>query len=104
MSITKEEFDGLSAIEKMRKMVKGFSNCNETFLQRYIFLELTKLYRMWLSSEHDFPPDTWTERQVREALRGIVPMWDVMAIPVYNIKTPKFEEEDFLGLPVLTDK
>lgn len=84
-----EEFDQNSGIQKMRDMVKVFSNCNETFLNRYRIQELIKIYRMWLKSEWNFYPNKWTERQVREALRNQAPMWDINGKPVYAKRIPK---------------
>lgn len=47
------------------------------------------IYRMWISSEWDFLPDTWTERQVKEALAGVTPAWLEEGNPFYLPETKK---------------
>lgn len=78
------EYEKLSDIEKMRRAVNAFSYCNETFLSRYNILELMLLHLTMVNCEWDFLPDQWTDRQVREALKGIVPCWDHNEMPVYK--------------------
>lgn len=78
-----EEFNKLTGMEKMRQIVKALNNCNESFLDQFRFEELIKIYSAWLASGWTFLPDQWTERQVKEALRGIVPNWDFNEKPVY---------------------
>lgn len=101
-----DQFDSLTGIEKMRTMVGALNNCNESFLQGFTIQQLIKIYRMWLSSDWTFMPDTWTERQVREALRGHEPYWNDNEQPVYPkyIRIKKLEPGDMLGLPVVLDK
>lgn len=91
--MTLEEFDKLFDIEKIRVMVKAFGNCNESFLMRYRFQELMKIYRMWLKSGWTLLPDYWAERQVREALKGIAPNWDHKENPIY-IKRVRSKPKD----------
>lgn len=78
-----EEFDKFTGMEQLRAMMGGLNNCQESFLDRYKIPQLIKIYRMWLKSAWDFAPDTWTERQLREALKGIVPNWNDDEKPIY---------------------
>lgn len=82
-----EEYKKLSDIEKMRCVVNSFSYCNESFLMRFNVLELMKLYLKMIECDWDFLPDAWSDRQVREALKGTVPRWDNDENPVYTKKT-----------------
>lgn len=84
MTMDFSEYNKLFDIEKMRMAVNAFSYCNETFLQRYRIADLMKIRLAWVKSEWDFFPDQWTERQVREALRGKAPMWDDNEQPIYT--------------------
>lgn len=79
------EYEKLSDIEKMRRAVNAFSYCNEAFLMRYNILELMLLHLAMVNCKWDFLPDQWTNRQVREALKGIVPCWDGNEMPVYKV-------------------
>lgn len=63
-------------IEELRHLVGNFDACNETFNQRWTVDQLIVIHRMWIESGWDIFPDQWTERQLREALRGIPPNWD----------------------------
>lgn len=78
------EYEKLFDIEKMRRAVSAFSYCNETFLQRYRMADLMKIHLAMVKSEWDFLPDQWTNRQVKEALHGKVPMWDDNEKPMYS--------------------
>jgi hypothetical protein len=81
--MTIEEYNKLYDIEKMRMAINTFAYCNETFLQRYNVKQLMKIHSIMVSCEWDFLADQWTERQLREALKGIVPKWDDNEKPVY---------------------
>jgi hypothetical protein len=62
-----------------------FDECNESFNQRWNIADLIQLYRMHVSSNWDFLPDTWTERQITEALdENKAPDWDDKEQPVYK--------------------
>jgi len=67
------------AIEKIRKMVNLFNNCNESFNQKYDFRQLERLYDAYKDCDYDFPPSYWSDRQIAEALKG---------------KTPKFNDDE----------
>lgn len=69
-------FDGLTAIEQLRKMLLAFSPLRESFLMQFNVTQLRFLYRAWLACDWDYYPDRWHRRQVLEACRGIVPRWD----------------------------
>jgi hypothetical protein len=62
-------------IEELRRMLRVFNDCVEDFNMRYSFDELVKLYRAFRACGWEITPDEWTDRQVKEALRGKVPTW-----------------------------
>lgn len=101
--MTIQEFEELNGIEKMRVIARALGNCNESFLASFTIPQLIKLYKAWITSGWGFYPDQWTDRQVKQALRGHAPMWNNNGQPVYMtyIKVRKFEREDFLGMPVI---
>jgi hypothetical protein len=73
-----------SGAEELRLMVRNFDRCRESFLDAFSLEQLVTIHRAWLASAWDFFPDSWTERQVTEALQGIPPQWDVETeAPVY---------------------
>lgn len=76
--MTKKEYDERYkiGIEQLRAVVKAFGDVNESFVQRFSVSQLIRLHEAWLLCDWDFSPDTWTERQVKEAMRGTVPQWD----------------------------
>jgi len=77
------------AIDELRHMVRNFGNVNENFLAHHSTAELLQIHRAWLASGWDISPEAWTDRQVREAKRGIVPRWDqVTERPVYGRAKP----------------
>lgn len=67
---------GKTGAQELRAAVKAFDYCNESFLDQFTSEELIKIYRVLQKCEWDFLPDTWTKRQVKEALQGKVPRWD----------------------------
>jgi hypothetical protein len=73
-----------SEMAELRLLVRNFGDCNETFLDRFTVPELVRLHRAMLASGWDFLPDRWTARQVKEALRGIVPTWGDDKQPTYE--------------------
>lgn len=75
------------SIDVLRDAVTAFGWCNETFNQRFRVEDLLIIRRCWLAAEWDFFPDQWTQRQVKEALKGIVPRWTTDEKPDYS--TPK---------------
>ncbi len=72
-----------SGIELLRYSVRLLDSCLETFNQKYSAEELLKIAEMMQKSEWDIYPDAWTARQVKEALKGVVPQWT-------DEQTPKF--------------
>lgn len=70
------EFDGLHAIEQMRRVVDWCDDQNETFVCSLTLPQLLMLKRMSLLSAWDFYADQWTREQVRMALRGVAPQFD----------------------------
>ena len=74
-----------SGIELLRRVVKLFDYCNETFNSRYTPEELMSLARICWASGWDFFPDQYTHRQLHEALKyGRLPTWDDNERPVYG--------------------
>jgi len=80
------------SIEKVRAMVRLFDNCNESFNQRFSVEELAKLHRAYVNCAWDIAPDRWEERQVKEALKGKVPVFDENENPVYTKSTRATKE------------
>jgi len=85
----------LSAAEELRLLISNVDYCREGFFDRLTVVELVQLHRMLQASGWDMPMDTWTPRQVREALRGIPPKWDDDEKPVYAARaaTPAAPEK-----------
>jgi len=73
----------MAGMEKLRKAVAAFNNCNESFLDKYDPLELLSIYEAWVKSDWCITPDDWEEQQVTNALFGIVPQWDDNEKPIY---------------------
>lgn len=69
-------------IDELRAARNIFSYCNETFNQRFTTEELLAIAKAHRAAAWDFLPDTWTDQQIAEALRGIVPEWDENERPV----------------------
>lgn len=69
----------------MRAMVRLFNNCREGFNEQFGMRQLEKLYDAYKACGWDIAPDRWTARQVREALRGVLPQWDDEERPMYRI-------------------
>lgn len=72
-----------SGADELRLIVCNMDCSREGFLDQFTAEQLVTLYRAHLACGWDFLPDSWTPRQVREALRGIVPMWDDDERPYY---------------------
>lgn len=70
-----------TGIERLRAAVAAFNNCNETFLDPFTPEQLLRLHDAWKRATHDFYPDQWSARQVREAIgpRCIAPTWRAFA-------------------------
>ncbi len=71
------EFDALHAIEQMRRVVDWCDDQNETFVCSFTLPQLLLLKRMSLLSAWDYYADQWSREQVRMALRGVVPQFDM---------------------------
>lgn len=90
MSATAESPSGRTGIEDLRRLVMNFNYCRESFLERFTIAELVKLHHAHQGCAWDFFPDQWTERQVREALRGRIPTWDpATEKPTYDPPRPR---------------
>ena len=79
-----KEFEERTGMEQMRVIVAALNGCRESFLDQFTIPQLIKLYKAWLNSKWDFMPDEWTDRQVKNALRGKAPMWDNNENPIYT--------------------
>lgn len=86
--MTGAEYDSLPAIDRVRRAVKAFAACDESFLQRFQIVELMQLHRAWVHSEWDFLPHSWTPRQLEQALRGMAPNWDENERPIQGKVIP----------------
>lgn len=78
------KFNEKDPIDHLRAMVNVFSYCNETFNQRYSIDELFAIYKAHVLAEWDFLPDSWTDRQLKEAIKSIVPRWNDNEKPIYK--------------------
>lgn len=74
----------LSGPDEIRLLVSNMNACREGFIERFTPIELLQLHRMMLASGWEFLFDDWTERQVREALRGKPPSWNHDESPSYS--------------------
>ena len=72
-----------AAIEILREMIAAFDQVNEEFNWRFTLPELVRIWDAWNQCGWDFYPDQWSDRQVREALRGIAPDWNDREQPVF---------------------
>lgn len=59
----------------LRLYMGNLDHCREDFLDKFTTDQLVQIARMHVASEWDFYPDVWTERQIKEALRGKPPNW-----------------------------
>lgn len=82
--MTQTELDAMTGAEFLRLLVQNLNACNETFLDPFTAEQLIQIGRMHLTSPWDFSPDQWTNRQVREALKGIAPHWTEGERPYYG--------------------
>lgn len=72
-----------TAINTLRRVVLLFNAGSEEFAARFDVEQLVQLHAMCLASAWDFHPENWTDRQVLEALLGVVPQWDEDERAVY---------------------
>jgi hypothetical protein len=67
----------LVGIEELRAAVKLFDQCNESFNwsehDPFTAEQLLAIYRAHKACKWYIDPDQWTDKQVKQALRGIVP-------------------------------
>lgn len=66
----------MTGIEELRLTVNVCSWMKESFNDRYSAAQLVAICIAHSKCEWDYLPDTWTTRQVKEAIKGIVPRWD----------------------------
>lgn len=84
-----KEYDENTGIEKLRLLVSNANYCNESFNEQFTIEELIKIHRALALCAWDILPDSWTERQIREALElGRVPTWDEQERPTYDDPPP----------------
>lgn len=70
----------LTGAEELRKAVNVINNMRESFNDRYTAAQLLTLWRAFHACEWDIAPDEWSQRQIYEALRGIVPQFKTLTI------------------------
>lgn len=63
----------LLGIDELRRAVRLFGNCNETFNTEHTAENLLKIYRAYHACGWDITPDDWTPEQVMGATIGMVP-------------------------------
>jgi hypothetical protein len=73
-----------SGADLLRLIVRHMDATRESFNDRFSARQLITIYSAMLASDWDFYPDTWTARQVREALRGFPPKWNGDEQPTYD--------------------
>lgn len=76
----------LMPAQLLRIIVGNMDNTREGLNDRYRFDQLLCIYLAHYLCAWDFYPDQWTARQLREALRGIVPCWNDREQPIYSTK------------------
>lgn len=84
-----KEYDENTGIEKLRLLVSNANYCNESFNEQFTIEELIKIHRALALCAWDILPDSWTERQIQEALElGRVPTWNNDELPTYDDPPP----------------
>lgn len=73
-----------TGMQKLRAVVSYFDRCRESFNDRFTPAQLVKLHDAAMASEWDIYADQWSERQLREALRGIAPAWTDEGEPLHK--------------------
>jgi len=73
-----------TGMEQLRALVNAFDHCRESFFDPFTPVQLLAIHAAWMASKWDYRPDSWTGRQVREALRGIAPQWNDDSSPRYT--------------------
>ncbi len=66
----------LTGASILRRVVSLCNGMREDFNDRFTPAQLLTLWMAYRHCAWDTAPDTWAERQVLEALVGIVPTWD----------------------------
>ena len=82
--MTEAEWDAMSGADQLRLIASNIDCTNETFNGRYSADQLLKIFRALVLSEWDIMPDCWTQRQIREALKGKPPKFDDRERPLYK--------------------
>lgn len=65
----------LTGAEELRKALNVINGMRESFNDRYTAAQLITPWRALHACEWDITPDEWSDRQVNEALRGIIPQF-----------------------------
>lgn len=74
----------MTGIQKLRNVVLFFDYCTESFNDQFSIEQLITIYDVYDKCGWYIYPDEWTQRQVDEALKGIIPRWDDNQKPVYD--------------------
>lgn len=69
--------------DELRYAVQVINSQPENFNDKYTAEQLLKLARAYMVDETAPYPAFWTERQIRDALRGKAPQWNANMKPVY---------------------
>ncbi len=96
----------MRGMDSLRRMVRAFDSCRESFLDRFTPEELIKLFRAYQACSWDKLPDTWAETQIQDALNDIYPQWNdseapIIGCPMYKTmwidgKPYRFTDESIL--------
>jgi len=73
----------LSGVGLVRAVAKMTVSVAENFWEGLSSAEVLAIGRAHIAAEWSFLPDSWSSRQVAEALRGVVPRWDDDEEPIY---------------------
>lgn len=82
----------MTGIEEIREAATAFSYNKEAFNMSFTAEELLLIFRAWKASKWDIFPDQWEDRQVDEALEGIVPAWE--PDPIYGRPYAYYENDE----------
>jgi len=78
----------LSGVGLIRAVAKMTVSVAENFWEGLSSAEVLAIGRAHIAAEWSFLPDSWSSRQVAEALLGVVPRWDDDEVPIYAAAEP----------------
>lgn len=77
------DHNDMTAIERIRHLANVSGDVRESLWDDLTRDQIFAIFDAWMASGWDFYPDQWTERQLQDALAGIVPQWDNNEEPIY---------------------